>query len=154
MSRVDAVEIAIRKAGERCRGAVRRLVRDLPSFDSVWIDVLLQHRLLTPYQARVLDSADPDRLRLGGHIIRECLEENAWRGVYRGRSLEGDSIRLLTVHSRSGSAHDSRGFRTTFTSSGAPDTNISSSPMPSRLQWPRDWPEQSSARFVNDLSWR
>src|SRR5436190_10108758 len=84
---------------QRCRGAVRKFVRDLPSFDSVWIDVLLQHRLLTPYQARILDSGDPDRLRLGGHIIRECLEENAWRGVYRSRSLEGDSIRLLTVHS-------------------------------------------------------
>jgi len=33
---------------QRCRRAVRSLVRDLPSFDSVWIDVLLQHRLLTP----------------------------------------------------------------------------------------------------------
>jgi hypothetical protein len=84
---------------QRCRGAVRKFVRDLPSFDSVWIDVLLQHRLLTPYQARILDSADPDRLRLGAHIIRECLEENAWRGVYRVRALEGDSVRLLTVHS-------------------------------------------------------
>jgi hypothetical protein len=83
---------------QRCRGAVRRFVRDLPSFDSVWIDILLQHRLLTPYQARVLDSADPDRLRLGSHIIRECVEENAWRGVYRARSLTGDTTSLLTVH--------------------------------------------------------
>jgi len=84
---------------QRCRGAVRKFVRDLPSFDSVWIDVLLQNRLLTPYQARILDSTDPNRLALGGHVIRDCLEENAWRGLYRARPLEGNDHRLLTVHS-------------------------------------------------------
>ncbi|QDT56600.1 Serine/threonine-protein kinase PrkC [Caulifigura coniformis] len=83
---------------QRCRGAVCKFVRDLPSFDSVWIDVLLQNHLLTPYQARILDSSTPDRLALAGHVIQDCLEENAWRGVYRARSLEGNERRLLTVH--------------------------------------------------------
>src|SRR6478735_4425245 len=73
---------------QRCRAPVKRFVRDLPSFDSIWIDVLLQKRLLTPYQARILDSANPDRLVLAGHVITECLEENAWRAVYRARPIE------------------------------------------------------------------
>ncbi|HVJ86345.1 MAG TPA: protein kinase [Caulifigura sp.] len=83
---------------QRCRRAVRSLVRDLPSFDSVWIDVLLQHRLLTPYQARVLDSADPDRLCIAGQIVSVCLEENAWRAVYRAKSLESGEPCLVTLH--------------------------------------------------------
>ncbi|REJ88861.1 MAG: hypothetical protein DWQ29_08145, partial [Planctomycetota bacterium] len=29
---------------KRCRGRVRRLARDLPTFDSVWIDALVQIR--------------------------------------------------------------------------------------------------------------
>jgi len=62
----------------RCRGRVRRLVHDLPAFDSVWIDALLQARLLTGFQARVLSSADPGRLRVGPCVLLDRLGGGQW----------------------------------------------------------------------------
>ena len=42
----------------RCRPIVRRLARDLPTFDSVWLDALVQLGRLTPFQARRLEEKD------------------------------------------------------------------------------------------------
>ncbi len=44
---------------------MRRLARDLPAFESVWVDALVQRRRLTPFQARWLTSPCPQRLILG-----------------------------------------------------------------------------------------
>jgi serine/threonine protein kinase len=81
----------------RCRSTVKRLSRDLPAFDSVWIDALSQSRLLTPYQSKILDSPHPDRLRIGSHVLIERLEEGAWRSVYRARPIDSTEPLLLTV---------------------------------------------------------
>ena len=62
----------------RCRGRVRRLARDLPAFDSVWIDALLQSRILTGYQARLLSSNDPRRLRVGPCVLLDRLGGGQW----------------------------------------------------------------------------
>jgi eukaryotic-like serine/threonine-protein kinase len=83
---------------QRCQTIVRRLSRDLPTFDSLWIDALAQSRLITPFQAKVLDSDAPDRLRIGSFILIDRLEEDAFRGVYRARTLTGSDNLLLTVH--------------------------------------------------------
>ncbi|MEX0724716.1 MAG: serine/threonine-protein kinase [Planctomycetaceae bacterium] len=57
----------------RCRGRVRRLARDLPAFDSVWIDALVQARRLTPFQAQMLESDHPESLKVGPCVIVERL---------------------------------------------------------------------------------
>ncbi|MEI8381926.1 MAG: serine/threonine-protein kinase [Planctomycetota bacterium] len=57
----------------RARAAVRRLSRDLPAFDSVWIDALAQLRILTPFQARELESGQADSLLIGPHVVIEEL---------------------------------------------------------------------------------
>ena len=62
----------------RCRRRVRRLARDLPAFDSVWIDALLQSRILTGYQARLLSSNDPRRLRVGPCVLLDRLGGGQW----------------------------------------------------------------------------
>ncbi|MGE5195016.1 MAG: serine/threonine protein kinase, partial [Deltaproteobacteria bacterium] len=49
----------------RCRRLVRRLTRDLPTFDSVWLDALVQIGCLTPYQARLLESSNRRALEIG-----------------------------------------------------------------------------------------
>ena len=54
----------------RARGRVRRLAFDLTVFDSVWIDSLVQLRLITPYQARQLEAGTADQLRIGS--LRGC----------------------------------------------------------------------------------
>ena len=60
----------------RCRPLVRRLARDLPTFDSVWIDALTQTRTLTPFQARLLESDNPQRLQVGPCILVDEWERD------------------------------------------------------------------------------
>lgn len=57
----------------RCRARVRRLCRDLPPFDSVWLDALVQMGRLTPYQARQLAEDSPQALSVGPLVLVERL---------------------------------------------------------------------------------
>lgn len=56
-----------------CRPFVRRLTHDLPAFDSVWIDALVQIGRLTPFQARVLQSRSPESLQVGPCVLVDEL---------------------------------------------------------------------------------
>ncbi len=60
----------------RCRPQVKRLARDLPTFDSVWIDALTQARVLTPFQAKLLESDQPQRLQVGPCILVDEWEKD------------------------------------------------------------------------------
>ncbi|HIE99360.1 MAG: hypothetical protein ABGZ23_04595 [Fuerstiella sp.] len=75
-----------------CEATVRLLCRDLPDFDSVWIDALAQRGVLTPWQANVLQSSDPHQLRVGQYVLTEQLGNN----TFRGRDL--DSHDTVAVH--------------------------------------------------------
>lgn len=66
----------------RCRRLVRRLTCDLPAFDSVWLDALVQIGRLTPYQARILESPLPRRLQIG-----PCVAVNRIGGGLSGQTL-------------------------------------------------------------------
>ncbi|MGE4000402.1 MAG: serine/threonine protein kinase [Planctomycetaceae bacterium] len=60
----------------RCRPQVRRLAHDLPTFDSVWIDALTQKRVITPFQAKLLESEQPQRLQVGPCLLVEEWERD------------------------------------------------------------------------------
>jgi serine/threonine protein kinase len=49
------------------------MTRELPTFDSVWIDALVQSRKITPFQARVLESSNPRQLRMGPCLLVDQL---------------------------------------------------------------------------------
>ena len=87
----------------RCRGRVRRLAQDLPAFDSVWVDALLQARFLTGYQARVLSSRDPGRLLVGDCVLVERLGGGRWSETCLaqvvGRSNDRRVLKRLVVPS-------------------------------------------------------
>ena len=53
------------------RRRARQLARDLPLFDSVWVDALVYQRTLTPYQATELNAGRGDALALGPLVIAE-----------------------------------------------------------------------------------
>ena len=53
----------------RCASCVRRLASDLPGFDSVWLDALVQRRVLTSFQARSIEAQEYDRLTIGPSIV-------------------------------------------------------------------------------------
>ena len=56
-----------------CRRRVKRLAHDLPAFDSVWIDALVQANKLTAFQADLLQSRDAQRLRVGPFVLEDQL---------------------------------------------------------------------------------
>jgi len=71
---------------QACEPEVRRLVGDLPGFDSCWLDVLVAHRLLTPWQAECLQSEDPYTMRQGQYRLREPLGQRTWQAETLDRS--------------------------------------------------------------------
>ncbi len=57
----------------RCQGRVRQLARDVPIFDSVWIDALVHARKLTAFQAKLIESGHPQRLAVGPCVLVDQL---------------------------------------------------------------------------------
>ena len=73
----------LRRAG----GRVRRLAYDLPSFDSVWIDSLVQLRMLTPYQAKQLEQGAAGKLRIGSFVAIDELGHQPFVTTYLAQRL-------------------------------------------------------------------
>lgn len=69
----------------RCRPYVRRLARDLPAFDSVWIDALVNNRKLTLFQARQLESGHAERIKVGPCLLCERLGQGAIAETFLAR---------------------------------------------------------------------
>ncbi len=71
---------------------VRRLARDLPQFESVWIDALAQARLLTPFQAAQLNAGRGELLRVGPYLLCQPLADCPWIGSFRARHVDSGDI--------------------------------------------------------------
>jgi serine/threonine-protein kinase len=77
---------------------VRRLARDLPRFESVWIDALAQARLLSPFQAAEINAGRGVLLRLGPYLLCRPLADSAWVRCYRARHVgSGQTVRLAVA---------------------------------------------------------
>lgn len=83
----------------RCRRRVRRLTRDLPAFDSVWIDALVQAGRLTAFQAGVLESGQPQRLGVGPCVLREQLGNGPAAVTYLAQQRDGQERVVLKMMS-------------------------------------------------------
>lgn len=70
------------------RGRVRRLTRDLPAFESVWVDALAQARLLSPYQAVEINAGRDARLQVGSYIVHQPLRSPGYSSVFRAWDRE------------------------------------------------------------------
>ncbi len=81
----------------RCRARVRRMATDLPAFDSVWIDALVQSRRLTPFQAQMLESPHPEKLRVGPCVLVERLCASFSGATYLARSIGTRQARVLKL---------------------------------------------------------
>jgi len=89
-----ATDADLRRAVPR----VRRLARGLPLFESVWIDALLQGRVLTPFQAGQLNAGRGRRLRLGPYVLCEPLPWPDYVASYRARRADtGQPVRLSVI---------------------------------------------------------
>ncbi len=83
----------------RCRGYVRRLTRDLPTFDSIWIDGLVQTRRLTAFQAQCLEAGKAESLVIGPCLLLEKLGATALAETYLARRRDADDICVLKLTS-------------------------------------------------------
>lgn len=79
-----------------CEKYTRQLVVDLPAFDSVWIDALVQGGRITPFQARVL-AQDPNLLRVGSYVLVDRLPHDNWPQRYRAVPHGGNQPVALSV---------------------------------------------------------
>jgi eukaryotic-like serine/threonine-protein kinase len=89
----------LRSAGR----AVRRLSRDLPPFDSVWLDALVQAGSLSPFQARVLESDHPETIRVGPCVLFDRIGGGPLGQTFAARPIGGGpacAIKVLTAADR------------------------------------------------------
>jgi eukaryotic-like serine/threonine-protein kinase len=83
----------------RCRGRVRQLAKDLPAFDSVWIDALVHARKLTAFQAKRFESGEPEKLAVGPCVLVDQLGHGT-SATYLARYHKGDEqcvLKILTI---------------------------------------------------------
>lgn len=84
----------VRGVGRR----VRRLARDLPQFESVWVDALAQARVLTPFQAAEINAGRGESLRVGPYLVCAPARWPGYVACYRARRADsGGQVRLAVV---------------------------------------------------------
>lgn len=83
----------------RCRGYVRRLTRDLPAFDSIWIDALVQSRRLTAFQGLSLEMSQGERLQVGPCLLLERLGGTATAETFLARRRDAEDVCVLKLTS-------------------------------------------------------
>jgi len=76
---------------------VARLARGLPSFDWVWLDALVQARVLTPFQAAEIGAGRGERLRVGPYVCSRPLSWPQYARTYQARRLEDGKLAWLVV---------------------------------------------------------
>ncbi len=64
-----------------CEPYVRRLCHDLPDFDSVWLDALVQQRFLTAWQADQLQADDVDEIAIGRYQRQRALGRSTFLAI-------------------------------------------------------------------------
>jgi len=81
----------------RVAGRVARSAKDLPVFESVWIDALMQARYLTPFQAAEIRDGRGPTLRRGNYLIEAPLATDGLVCWFRGRSIaRRRTVRIAT----------------------------------------------------------
>ncbi len=79
----------------RCHRRVRRLTCDLPAFDSIWLDALVQIGRLTPFQAKLLESAQPGQIRIGPCVAVSRLGGGSLGQTLLARPQDGGELCVI-----------------------------------------------------------
>jgi serine/threonine protein kinase len=70
---------------------VRRLAGDLPPLDSIWVDTLVQARLLSPFQATQINAGRGDQLAIGPYVLVRPLGALGFAECFEGRHLQSQT---------------------------------------------------------------
>lgn len=96
---LSALKLCSPRDLRQCRGYVRRLTRDLPAFDSIWIDALVQSRRLTAFQGQSLEMSQGERLQVGPCLLLERLGGTATAETFLARRRDADDVCVLKLTS-------------------------------------------------------
>ncbi|HWC88671.1 MAG TPA: hypothetical protein VG433_03430, partial [Pirellulales bacterium] len=88
------------------RAQVRRLVGDLASFDSAWVDALAQNGLLTPFQAREINAGRSAGLQVGPFVLQRPQGTLGYCDCYTARHIESAAVVRLYVTAKLHVARD------------------------------------------------
>ena len=94
LDRLGVTEARWRRAAKR---HLRQIARDLPLFDSAWVDACLREGLLTPFQAEALDGDRPDDLFVGPFTLRRVVDHEAGEPVFEASHAGGRLVELLRL---------------------------------------------------------
>jgi serine/threonine-protein kinase len=76
---------------------VRRLARELPLFESVWVDALAQARTLTPFQAAEINAGRGPSLRVGPYVLCRRLPSPGYADCFLARDVTSRQTARLAV---------------------------------------------------------
>lgn len=80
------------------RRYAQSLARDLPLFDSVWVDALMRRRLLTPFQAAEINAGRGADLEVGPAILYHPPERLGYADQYLAQMKEsGEQVRVIVA---------------------------------------------------------
>ena len=94
---LQRIELATASQVGQMAPRVRRLARDLPHFESVWVDALCQARLLTPFQAKAINAGEGEGLRVGPYLLCNSTPWPDYANCYLARHAETGELVRLTV---------------------------------------------------------
>ena len=100
---LERLGLADEGAVRAVEGRVRRLGRDLPQFQPIWVDALVEARVLTPYQAAEINAGRGEALRLGPYIVRAKLSSLGYARRFAARHSEsGDAAEVIVLEGLDG----------------------------------------------------
>lgn len=98
VERLERLGLATRRDLHRVRGRVKRLARDLPVLEPVWIDALVQARKLTPFQAAEINAGRSEQLVRGPYVLESPVAGGNFDRIYRAVHRETrQAVRLVVV---------------------------------------------------------
>ena len=98
----DLVELLSASAIGRCRGSPggagprRQLAGQMPLLASVWVDALVQTRVLTPFQAAEINAGRGQQLAVGPYRLLQHPRRLGYVDCYRARHVE--TGRVVDLH--------------------------------------------------------
>ncbi len=97
MELLDRLGLADARTIRAMEGRMRRLGRELPQFQSSWVDGLLQARRLTPYQAAEIHAGRGWGLRIGSFVIVTKRSSLGYGQRFAARRAESGEANELVV---------------------------------------------------------
>src|SRR3954466_4940285 len=79
------------------RRRARRLAGELPLYDAIWIDALVQAKLLTPFQANEIAAGRGEKLSVGPFVILRRLQRLGFADCFLATEVDSKrAVHLVT----------------------------------------------------------